>query len=151
MTTAPQRQAGFTIFELMLVVALCALILGFGVPNFRQFMLNSRMTSAANDMLVALHTARSEAINRHQPVVMCFSNDPEVDVPSCAGDGTGGWIVWVDDRNPDVVEGTDNNGVPNADEPVLIRHTALPASVRTRTTPNGNEGYIAFNAAGFSR
>jgi type IV fimbrial biogenesis protein FimT len=151
MTTAPPRQAGFTIFELMLVVALAAVILGLGVPNFRQFMLNSRMTSAANDMLAALHTARSEAINRHQPVVMCFSTNPADAVPACAGDGTAGWVVWVDDRDPAVAEGNDGNGVPDADEPVILRHDAMPDSVRTRSTPNGNEGYVAFNGAGFSR
>jgi type IV fimbrial biogenesis protein FimT len=137
--------------ELMLVITVAAVILGIGVPSFRDFMLNSRMTSAANDMLAAVHTARTEAIKRHQQVVMCFSTSPEAAVPACAGDGTGGWVVWVDDRNPAVNEANDNNGIPDADEPVLLRHLALPTSMRTRSKPDGNEGYLAFNASGFSR
>jgi type IV fimbrial biogenesis protein FimT len=145
------RQAGFTLMELMLVIALTAVVMAIGVPNFRNFMQNSRMTSAANDMLAAVYTARTESVKRHQPVVMCFSNDAQVAVPTCSGDGTGGWIVWVDDRNPAVAEGTDNNGIPNADEPVIVRHLAMPEAIRTRTQPNGNEGYVAFNSAGFSR
>lgn len=151
MRRQPRRQAGFTLLELMLVVALAAVILGIGAPNFRQFLLNNRMTGAANDMLAAIHTARSEAIKRHQQVVMCFSANPTANVPACAGDGTQGWIVWVDDRDPATPEANDNNGVPNADEPIIVRHNAIPVSIQTRSTPAGNAGYVAFNTAGFSR
>ena len=83
MRTRPTRQAGFTLMELMLVITVAAVILGVGVPNFRQFMLNSRMTTAANDLLAAIHTARSEAIKRREQVVMCFSNNPTAAVPAC--------------------------------------------------------------------
>lgn len=151
MRTRPPRQAGFSLLELMLVITVAAVILGIGVPSFRDFMLNSRMTGAANDMLAAIHSARTEAIKRHQQVVMCFSNNPDAAVPACAGDGTGGWVVWVDDSDPAVASANDNNGIPDAAEPVLLRHLAMPTSMRTRTKPDGNEGYLAFNASGFSR
>jgi type IV fimbrial biogenesis protein FimT len=148
----PRRtQSGFTVMELMLVVALAAVILGVGVPSFRSFMLNNRMTSAANDVLAGIHAARSEAINRRQPVVICFSTNPTATVPTCAGDGTQGWVIFVDDRDPAVAEATDSNGIPDTNEPIVLRHDALPSSIRTRTTPAGNEGYVAFNASGFSR
>ena len=82
---------------------------------------------------------------------MCFSNNPTAAVPACAGDGTGGWVVWVDDRDPLVDEATDNNGVPNANEAVVVRHTALPEGIRIKSNPAGNAGYLAFAESGFSR
>ena len=52
---------GFTLYELMITVAIIALILAFGVPNLREFTLNSRMTSTANDLQAAFMLARTEA------------------------------------------------------------------------------------------
>ena len=122
--------------------------------SMRQFMLNNRMTGAANDLLTAIYTARSESVKRHTQVVLCFSTNPLAmppATPNCNGNGTQGWVVFVDDSNPAVAAGTDNNGIADADEPVLLRHGALPATISTKSKPNGNKGYIAFNAAGFTR
>ena len=56
-----RRQAGFTLYELMITVMVVAVILTFGIPNLRQFTLNSRMTSTANDLHAAFMMARTEA------------------------------------------------------------------------------------------
>ena len=62
---APRALArGFTLLELMLAITVAAVILGLGAPNMAEFIRNSRMTSAANDALAALHMARTEAIKR---------------------------------------------------------------------------------------
>jgi type IV fimbrial biogenesis protein FimT len=143
--------SGFSLLELMLVITVAAVILGLGIPNMRQFMLNNRMSAAANDVLTAVHTARAESVKRHAQVVMCFSADPTANVPSCNGAGAEGWVIFVDDKNPDVVDATDNNGVADASEPVLTRHTALPTSIGVSSKPAGNKGYVAFNSAGFAR
>jgi len=145
------RAAGFTLLELMLVITIAAIILGIGVPNMRQFILNNRMTAAANDLLAAIYTARTEAVKRNTQVVMCFSTNPRAAVPNCDGDGTQGWIVFVDDADVDVSAAADNNGTVDAGEPILLRHDALPGTISTQSKPVGNEGYIAFNSAGFSR
>lgn len=137
--------------ELMVTIGIAAILLGIGIPSMTQFLRNSRMTSAANDLLVAIHTARSQAINLRTPVMMCFSADPTAAVPACNGNGTQGWVVFTDDRNPAVTEASDNNGTPDAGEPVLLRHTALADGINLKSLPAGNKGYVAFNAAGFSR
>jgi len=147
----PGRAAGFTLLELMLVITIAALILGIGVPNMRQFILNNRMTAAANDLLAAVYTARGEAVKRNTQVMMCFSTSPRAATPDCNGDGTQGWVVFVDAADVDVAAATDNNGVVDGGEPVLLRHDALPGTIRVQSRPAGNKGYVAFNAAGFSR
>ena len=42
------KQPGFTLIEMMLAISVLAVLLAVGVPNFRDFVRNSRMTSAAN-------------------------------------------------------------------------------------------------------
>jgi len=46
-------QTGFTLTELLFTVAVVALLLGVGIPNLRDFLRNSRMTSSANVRLCA--------------------------------------------------------------------------------------------------
>lgn len=135
----------------MLVVALAGVILAIGVPNLRQFMLNNRMTGAANDLLAAVYMARTESIKRHSQAVVCFTSDATAATPACDGDGRQGWIVFVDDADPNAAHANDNNGQADLGEEILIRHGPLPGGVTVRSFPPANEGYVAYSPAGFSR
>ena len=145
-----RHSQGFTLLELMLVITLAAIILGLGVPSYRQFTLNNRMTGAANDLLSATHLARTEAIKRHAPVIMCLSADPTAAAPVCNGNGSQGWVVFVDASTP-AAPTTDNNGLVDGNEPVLVRHGAISPAIAVRSFPASNGNYIAYNAAGFRR
>lgn len=142
MRTHPASNSGFTLLELMLVITVAAVIMGIAVPNLRQFIWNSRMTSAANDMMISITAARSEAIKSRSQTLVCFSASPQATTPACDGNGTQGWIVFVD---------ANSDGAPNAGEVITLRHDALPATISLRTNPGTNAGYVAFNASGFSR
>ena len=50
-----------------------------------------------------------------------------------------------------MAEAGDNNGVPDAGEPVILAHAALPEGVRSRPMPANNGGFMAYNASGFAR
>jgi len=99
------RSQGFTLLELMIVVTLTAVILGVGVPSFREFLRNNKMASVANDLLGGIQTARTEAIKRQLPagsIAICPSNDPDSANPSCLPASTrqfNGWIAFVDADN----------------------------------------------------
>jgi type IV fimbrial biogenesis protein FimT len=148
---APRAVAkGFTLLELMLAITVAGVILGLGAPNLAEFIRNSRMTSVANDALAALHMARTEAIKRRAWTVMCKSNDPNATTPTCTTAGRG-WIVFVDDADPTASSANDGNLVVDAGETILLRHDVAPDSITLATTPNGNRGYVAFTASGFSR
>ena len=150
MRAAPSIPRGFTLFELLIVLALTGVLIGIGVPGLTQFMRSNQMTAAANDMLAAVHLARAESVKRRLPTEMCFSADPSAATPVCDGNGTQGWVVWVDDADPDATSANDNNGVINANEPILLRHGALPTSAMNLVTkPAGNAGYVAFRDTGF--
>jgi prepilin-type N-terminal cleavage/methylation domain-containing protein len=89
---------GFTITELMVVLALGSVILAIAAPSFRDFQRNSRLTSIANDFLGAVQSARSEAITRQTWVSVCPADAPEAATPVCTDTGTDfhGWLVFVD-------------------------------------------------------
>ncbi|MDH4259415.1 MAG: GspH/FimT family pseudopilin, partial [Gammaproteobacteria bacterium] len=130
------RQTGFTLLELMLVVLLAGLLLSIGVPAMGNFIRNARLTGAANDVMVALHLTRSEAIKRRVPVTLCTSANPLVANPACtASTQLLGWIVFVDDNGDNVPDATDGNGVRDAGEAVLLlQHAALPNTITAQST-----------------
>lgn len=147
---SPAKVKGFTLLELMLTVTVAAIILGLGAPNMAEFIRNNRMTSSANDVLAALHMARTEAVKRRAWTVMCMSANPNASTPTCTAAGRG-WIVFVDDADPTASSANDGNLVVDADEAVLLRHETAPDTITLTTAPNGNRGYIAFTASGFAR
>lgn len=65
-----RTQRGFTLIELMVVAMLAAIMLGIGVPSFRDFMAAQRVKNTAFDFAAALLLARSEAVKRNTPVSM---------------------------------------------------------------------------------
>jgi len=93
---------GFSIVELMIVVLLAAIILGLGAPSFADFQRNNRLSSAANDLLGIIQTARGEAIKRQSPVSICTSLDPSAISPECGGNSFLGYIAF-DDPNGNCV------------------------------------------------
>jgi type IV fimbrial biogenesis protein FimT len=125
---------GFTLLELMVTLAVAAILFSVAVPNMQAFARNNRLTAASNDLLRSFHLARTEAIKRQQNVVVCASADPTAASPVCSyGDFTG-WIVFQD-----------TNANWQADdpvlEPVLQRAGPLAATVMVRADNDGIESY----------
>jgi type IV fimbrial biogenesis protein FimT len=90
---------GFTLVEMMVTVSITIILLSVGVPMMRDLMESNTIASHVNSFVGASNLARSEAIKRGVPVVICRSDNPSADVPSCASSGTewqSGWIVFTD-------------------------------------------------------
>lgn len=141
------KQSGFTLLEMMFTIALLAVIVGVGVPNLRDFVRNSRMTAAANDIVTDFNLARSEAVKRRVPVTLCKSQD----LATCDADDDdpfNRWIVFVDDADPAVVEAEDGNGEVDTDE-VILRQRELAETLNVLTA--ADQIRTTFLPSGFPR
>ncbi len=67
---APRRQRGFTIIEIMIVIAIVAILVAVGVPSMRDMILGVRLRSATSDLYSTLVFARAEAIKRNANIVV---------------------------------------------------------------------------------
>lgn len=83
------RMAGFTLVELMVTIAIAAILATLAVPAFNQAMLGSRLNSMSNSFVASAQLARSEAIKRNAPVTLCASSNGT----SCGGNWQDGWVV----------------------------------------------------------
>jgi len=68
------RQRGVTLIEMMITLAIFAIIGAFALPGFRQTLLNHGTTARANEFLTDLKFARSEALKRGLVVEVCIPN-----------------------------------------------------------------------------
>lgn len=68
MTERCTNDRGFTIVELMVTLAVAAVLIGFAVPAFTDFVRQRTMTTRINDFVIAVTYARSEAARRGENV-----------------------------------------------------------------------------------
>lgn len=67
-------EAGFTLIEVLVVIAVAAILLSIALPNLANFIANGRISSASNDLASDLMFARSLASSNQYPAVVCPSN-----------------------------------------------------------------------------
>jgi type IV fimbrial biogenesis protein FimT len=90
---------GFTMVELMVTISISAILVTFGVPMMSNLVEGNTISGHVNNFVGTVNLARSEAIKRGIPIVICRSDNPDVDAPTCAASGTGwesGWIAFAD-------------------------------------------------------
>jgi len=135
------RNGGFTLLELMITLALAAILVTLAVPNMRDFMRNSRLAGAGNDLLHSLNLARTEAIKRQTGnVVVCATADPTAgdNSISCSYGPFQGWFVFHD---------ANGNWQHDSGEAVLERHALVDSTV---TVNSDHDGIVSYAPTGFA-
>lgn len=100
-----QRHRGFTLVELIVTIALIAIIAAITLPSFNQVTLGGKLSSIANAFVGSAQLARSEAIKRGAAVTLCASSDGA----SCGDSWSAGWVVLAG-GNPILVQDALANG-----------------------------------------
>ncbi len=111
------RWPGYTLYELLMTLALIALIAGLGVPSLSGTIARSKMRAEVNALFHAVHLARKESIMRRRVVSLC----PTTDGLRCepGRDWSYGWLMF---------ENSDRDEPPQRDpgEPLLQSHLVHP-------------------------
>jgi type IV fimbrial biogenesis protein FimT len=131
---------GVTLIELMVTVAILAILVALAVPSFTRLIADTRMSGHANTFVSDLNYARSEAQKLGKSVSLCATSDPDAADPVCDGnEWKGGWIIFVD-------ADADNARTTGGDETLLRRREALIGASTAVGAPA--RGALRFNAQG---
>ncbi len=129
---------GFTIIELMVTVAIAAILLSVAAPSYTTFIRNSQLSDAVGEFMSAANAARGNAIKQGINTYL---------VPATGTDWSTGWYVFADGNW---------DGVYTASDPkdVLVMQSPSPNTILTVTTPTAStlaSGYLIFNGSGYPK
>lgn len=129
---------GFTIVELMVTIAIAAILLSVAAPSYTTFIRNSQLSDAVSEFMTAVNVARGNAIKQGINTYL---------VPTTGTDWSTGWYVFADGNW---------DGVYTASDPkdVLVMQSLSPNAILTVTTPTAStlaSGYLLFNGSGYPK
>ena len=131
------RCRGFSLIELMVTIAVLAILLAIGLPSFQGSMRSNRVATATNELIASINLARTEAIRNPNGAAMCASEDGE----DCGGSWNDGWIVWISG---------DGDNDPDGDDDQVLRYVEGRGNLEVSAVSTGLGNTIRFDNRGRS-
>ena len=130
--------AGFTLIELMVVLAVLAILLTLSAPSFTSFMRSAELSTAADSFIASLNAARSEAMKRNLPALV-------MPLESGRQDWSQGFVAFVDvDRDSTYTESVD---VTVLRRPISGTFLKVAGNGTAKTKPS----YVRYDGSGFAK
>lgn len=126
---------GFTLLELLIVIAIVGMAITMGAPSYRSVIQNHRADVAIQQVYRAICLAKSEAIKRNQMVTLCPSNDGK----SCNQDWSKGYLLFVDLKE---------NGILDSDDIILNFYKALNKNDMLKWKDFQNKSFLQITPMG---
>lgn len=132
------NEHAFTLIELIVTIAIAAILLTIAVPGFQNMVIENRIATQTNELVSDLALARSEAIKRGQRISICAAADST----TCLSAGT----TWTTGRIV-YVGGAPSGAVPTAN---ILRYTEPQKGVisLTDTSSTGASYYVSYLPSG---
>jgi type IV fimbrial biogenesis protein FimT len=132
------RAAGFTLMELLITLLVAAVLFRLAAPAFSDVVAAQRSALALNQLISAVHFARSAAITRQATITLC----PGADAVCLGRDQWHhGALVFVDHNR---------NGRLDPDDRILSRLPPLSADGRVYWRSFRNRAYLQFGPRGYT-
>lgn len=151
-------ESGFTLIEVLVVIAVAAILLSIALPNLGYFIANGRISTASNDLASDLMFTRSLASSNQYPAVVCPSNAPTTNTPptSCAtavncSVTPNDWvflgrIVFIDKNFNGKCDGSET--IIRYTAPTLTPDTSSTPTTITPNFPSNANNWVTFNPYG---
>jgi type IV fimbrial biogenesis protein FimT len=129
----PQRHSGFTLLELMVTLAIAAVLMMVSVPGLTTWRRNAELVSVTSTLVAAINTARGEAMKRGMNAMV---------VPAAGSYWNSGWRVFVD---------INRDNAWDADDMLVSQQEPLSSSILVTGTQSasGSSPYVLFDASGY--
>lgn len=135
--------AGFTLVELVIVLAIAGIFAILAIPAFGTFTSNNRLINTVNGIAGGIYYARSESIVRGENISICAGNNISAS-PGCSNtnDWSKGYTVFID---------VNENGNIDSTDTVLRFQRAYNSNVEisqssTAKIRYNNEGFLTFGS-----
>ena len=125
-----RRQCGFSLIELMIIIAIIGTLSAVAIPNILSYRDNSRLRAGANEMLALFRKAQVTAVKRHFNTVIDFNTPGTATV--FLDNGAGAFA---------------NNSTLDAGEPTVDQYT-VPLGC---SLPTANINFAGTKSTGFSQ
>ena len=146
-----QRERGFTLIELMVVIAILGLLMAIGIPSFATWLRNVQIRNAAESLQSGLQFARTEALRRHERVsfwAVSLTN-PKIMDNSCARSASGiSWVVSRDDPNSACLTDVSETTSPRILQKKAAGDGALNVLVSATDSASTGSSCVTFNGFG---
>ena len=134
------RRRGLSLIEMMVVVALLAILVGIAAPNLSSFVSSRRIEDVARRIAEDMALARNEAVKRNTRVLMCV----DASALGCAAaavatDWARGWRLCYDSNNDNACDASNVNDVNpfRVQTPISASVTLVGPLSRVQFNPNG--------------
>lgn len=120
-----KNHVGFTLIELMMTVAIVAILAALAAPSLVEFSVRNKLTSIGNDFTASVLRARNEAIGKNTCVTMCTSSTVDNAQPVCKTSDQDWQVGWILFLNPDcdsaLAKPEKTDGTYSDEDLILIR------------------------------
>ncbi len=146
------KSSGFTLIELMIVIAIITIVSAIAAPNLIGFLAGARLKSAATELQSTMQMARLKAVKERSNVVVTFDadNNSQVDdkYKAFVDDGAGGGTAdnWIQDGSEETVRSVTMEPDVNMYE-VIFSGQPLAVRFNSRGLPSGT-GHVYFQING---
>lgn len=133
-SSGPSLMSGLSVTELLIAMAVMAILVSSATPSFHALLQNQRIATAANEFFIAVNLARSEAVKRGGRIDL---------IPADGKDWAQGWIVFMDKNNNQRVD---------AGEQIIYTRGPVSKGITIKSNfTDSSKLYLAYNGTGRTR